>query len=74
MLEQMLPSLIFDAERTYGAGNGLVKLSFVLEKVYARLPDAYKMFFTPDQLGGMVDKTLAVARELWARSPALISQ
>jgi len=72
MLEQMLPSLIFEAEKAYGAGTGALKLSFVLEKVYARLPDAYKMIFTPDQLGGMVDKALAVTRELWLNNPALI--
>ena len=74
MLEQVLPSLIFDAERTYGSGNGSVKLSFVLEKVYARLPDACKMLFTPEQLGGMVDKALAIARELWLRNPSLIAR
>jgi len=70
----VLPSLIFDAERTYGSGNGSVKLSFVLEKVYARLPDAYKMFFTVEQLGGMVDKALAIAKELWLKNPALITR
>jgi hypothetical protein len=72
MLEQMLPSLVFEAERAYGAGTGPLKLSFVMEKVYARLPDAYKMLFTTDQLGGMVDKALAVAKELWIRNPALV--
>jgi len=74
MLEQMLPSLITDAEVAYGVGTGPLKLSFVLEKVYARLPDAYKLFFTPDQLGGMVDKALAVARELWIKNPALLAK
>ena len=74
MLEQMLPSLVTEAERVYGLGAGPVKLSYVLEKVYARLPDAYKMFFTPDQLGGMVDKALAAAKEMWVRNPALIAR
>jgi hypothetical protein len=74
MLEQMLPSLITEAEKAYsGVGMGALKLSFVLEKVYARLPDACKMLFTPEQLGGMVDKALAIARELWIRNPALIA-
>jgi len=73
MLEQMLPSLVTEAERVYGLGAGPVKLSYVLEKVYARLPDAYKMFFTPDQLGGMVDKALAIAKEMWLRNPSLIA-
>jgi hypothetical protein len=63
MLEQMLPSLIVEAERAYGAGAGALKLSFVLEKVYARLPDACRMLFTGEQLGGMVDKALGIARE-----------
>jgi len=74
MLEQMLPSLITDAERTYGIDTGLMKLSYVLEKVYARLPDAYKITFSPDQLGGMVDKALAIAKELWLRNPSLIGK
>jgi len=74
MLEQMLPSLIIEAERTYGAGTGSMKMSFVLEKVYARLPDAYKMFFTPDQMGAMVDKALAIAKEVWLRNPSLIAR
>jgi len=42
--------------------------------VYARLPDAYKLFFSPDQLGGMVDKALVTAKELWVRNPALIAR
>ena len=74
MLEQMLPSLIIEAERAYGPGTGSMKMSFVLEKVYARLPDAYKMYFTPDQLGGMVDKALAIAREIWLSNPSLIAR
>ena len=72
MLEQMLPSLVTDAERKYGIGTGSLKLSYVLEKVYARLPDACKMLFTPEQLGCMVDKALAVAKELWLKNPALL--
>jgi len=72
MLEQVLPSIITDAERTYGAGTGALKLSYVLEKVYATLPDACKLIFTPDQLGGMVDKALAIAKELWLRNPSLV--
>ena len=73
MVEQMLPSLIFDAQRTYGAGNRPVKLSFVIEKVYARLPDAYKLLFTPEQLSGMIDKALVLAKALWIENPALIA-
>ena len=64
----------FEAEKKYGAGMGPMKLSYVYEKVYARLPDAYKMYFTPDQLGGMVDKALAIARELWLNNPSLIAR
>jgi len=74
MLEQMLPSLVTEAERIYSAGTGPLKLSFVLEKIYARLPDACKLFFTPDQLGGMVDKALSIAKELWLNNPALIAK
>ena len=74
MLEQMLPSLVLEAERAYGAGVGPMKLSFVLEKVYARLPDACKMLFTVEQLGAMVDKALAIAKELWLKNPALIAR
>jgi len=74
MLEQMLPSLVTEAQRVFGEGTGQVKLSFVMEKLYARLPDACRLLFTPDQLSGMVDKSLAVARELWIRNPALIAR
>ena len=74
MLEQMLPSLVTEAEKLYGLGTGVLKLSFVLERVYAVLPDACKMLFTPDQLCGMVDKALAIARELWLRNPSLIAK
>lgn len=74
MLEQMLPSLVTNAQRIYGVGTGPLKFSFVLEKVYARLPDTYKMFFTVDQLGDMVDKALFAVRELWLMTPALIAR
>jgi len=74
MLEQMLPSLVTEAEKLYGLGTGVLKLAYVLEKVYATLPDACRLLFTPDQLGGMVDKALATAKELWLRNPALIAK
>ena len=74
MLEQILPSLVTEAEKIYGLGTGALKLSYVLEKAYATLPDAFKLFFTPDQLGGMVDKALAIAKELWLRNPSLIAR
>ena len=64
----------FEAERVYGIGTGALKLSYVLEKVYATLPDAFKLYFTSDQLGGMVDKALAIAKELWLRNPSLIAR
>jgi len=73
VLEQMLPSLVTEAERIFGGGIGPMKLSFVLEKIYARLPDAYKMHFTSEQLGSMIDRALAVTRELWRRNPSLIA-
>ena len=74
MLEQMLPSLVTEAERLFGIGTGPIKLSYVLERVYATLPDSCKLLFTPDQLGGMVDKALAIAKELWQRNPSLITR
>ena len=73
MLEQMLPSVVTEAEKLYCLGTGPLKLSFVLEKVYATLPDACRLLFTPEQLGGMVDKALAIAKELWLRNPSLIT-
>ena len=74
MLEQMLPSLVTEAERAYGGGAGPLKLSYVLEKAYDRLPDACKMLFTSEQMGSMVDKALAIAKELWLRNPSLITR
>ena len=74
MLEQMLPSLVTEAERLYGIGTGALKLSYVLEKVYNALPDACKLLFTSDQLGSMVDKALAIAKEFWQRNPSLITR
>jgi len=32
------------------------------------------MFFTPEQLGGMIEKALAIAKELWIRNPSLIAR
>ena len=72
MLEQMLPSLVTEAERACGGGTGPLKLSYVLEKAYDRLPDACKMLFTSEQMGSMVDKALAIAKVLWAENPTLL--
>jgi len=74
MLEQMLPALVTEAERLFGLGAGPIKLSYVLEKVYATLPDAHRLSFTPDQLGGMVDKALGIAKALWVQNPSLIAR
>ena len=62
---QMLYVLIDDAERLYGSKTGKLKFSYVLEKVYAMIPSAIKLFITYEMLEMWIEVALEEMEEYW---------
>ena len=61
----MLFSLVTEAEKSFGAGTGALKLASVIEQVYPKLPTIIKTFITSDTLVKWVEEALALAKKKW---------
>ena len=68
---RILYSLVIEAEQTYGAGTGSLKLAAVIDAIYPRLPAVIKMFITDEMLVKWVEEALTAAKEAWAKNAAL---
>jgi hypothetical protein len=74
LLENLLPSAIkfvTDAERTYGGGTGDLKRAEVMDKLYARIPDAFKPYITEANLRAVLESALDTAKVLWEENSAI---
>ena len=59
--------LITDAEDIYGAKAGRMKLSYVVKKVYAKMPVVLKAFLTEKKLEKIIENVLIKAKESWEK-------
>ena len=66
IIYKMLYVLIDEAESLYGSKTGKLKFSYVLEKVYAMLPSAMRLFITYGMLEKWIEKALVEMKEYWA--------
>lgn len=67
IIYKMLYVLVDEAEALYGSKTGKLKFSYVLEKVYAMLPSAIKLFITYGMLEKWIEKALEEMKEYWAK-------
>ena len=58
-----------EAERIFGAGTGPIKLSWVIDKIYEKLPEALTARITREKIAALVDKALEMLRPLWKDKP-----
>ena len=66
IIYKMLYALIDEAEEFYGSKTGKLKFSYVLEKLYARLPSIIKIFISYKTLEKWIEKALVEMKEYWA--------
>ena len=65
ILKQIAIKFVTDAEGECGAGTGIIKLSEVVEKMYAYLPSVVRILFTEKQLVQIAESVLAEAKKKW---------
>ena len=70
---RMLYALVTDAEQAFGAGTGSLKLAAVIDVIYPKLPTIIKVFIIDKTLVKWVEEALAIAKEEWAKNPALLA-
>jgi len=68
LLNNLLPialKLVTDAEITFGSGTGKLKRSYVIDELYSRIPDEYKIVITEENLNDILESALEEAKLLW---------
>ena len=68
ILENILYSLVTQAEKEFGDGTGSLKYAAVVDWIYQRLPAVLKLIFTEKNLNAMIEDALAKAKEQWAKN------
>ena len=71
-LEPVLLYLVTEAEREIGGGAGQMKLAAVVSWTLNKLPEKLKSIVTVEWLIEQIEKALKNAKDIWAKSPALI--
>ena len=66
IIYKMLLVLVDEAEDIFGAKTGKLKFSYVLEKIYATLPSAIKLFISYKTLEKWIEIALEEMKEYWA--------
>ena len=66
--------LFTDAEKTFGGGTGSLKLSWVLDKLIAKLPVWVTELINTEWLTEQVELALKRAQAEWTSNPALLNK
>ena len=66
--------LFTDAEKTFGGGTGALKLSWVLDKLIAKLPVWVTELIDTEWLTEQVELALERAQDKWQSNPALLNE
>lgn len=64
--------LVTEAERTYGDGTGILKLTMVINRLYAELPKTIKLLVTEKQIVNLIEKILEQAKAKWQANEKLL--
>lgn len=73
LLAQVTLALFTEAERKFGDGTGKLKMSYVLERFLALLPDWVQELIDPVWLADKLEMLLLVAKEEWQKNYKLLS-
>lgn len=66
-------ALVTDAERTYGAGTGELKMSSCMERLIELLPETVVEIVPKSFLQENLEKVLEIAKVKWEKNPRLVS-
>lgn len=72
LLAQVTLALFTEAERKFGDGTGKLKMSYVLERFLALLPDWVQELIDPDWLAAKLEALLLVAKDEWEKNTKLL--
>ena len=72
LLRQVTLALFTEAERKFGDGTGKLKMSYVLERFLATLPDWVQELIDPDWLLDRLEMLLIEAKEEWTKNSKLL--
>ena len=73
LLAQVTLALFTEAERKFGDGTGKLKMSYVLERFLALLPDWVQELIDPVWLADKLEMLLLEAKEEWQKNYKLLS-
>lgn len=73
LLTQVAFALFTEAERKFGDGTGKLKMSYVLERFLALLPDWVQELIDPVWLADKLEMLLLEAKEEWQKNYKLLS-
>ena len=73
LLTQVALALFTEAERKFGDGTGKLKMSYVLERFLALLPDWVQELIDPVWLADKLEMLLLEAKEEWQKNYKLLS-
>lgn len=71
IIYKILLFLITEAEKLYGSGTGSLKLGYVINSIYDKLPKILKVFITTAQLVSWIEDALVLAKKTWAENAAI---
>jgi hypothetical protein len=71
ILDQIVFSLVTEAEKKYGGGTGAVKLAAVIDWLYPKIPAIVRLFVSVKQIQNIIERVLADARKRWESNPSL---
>ena len=74
LLAQVAFALFTEAERKFGDGTGKLKMSYVLERFLAMLPDWAQEFIDPVWLANKLEMLLDKAKDEWIANPRLVGK
>ena len=72
LLAQVTLALFTEAERKFGEGTGKLKMSYVLERFLALLPDWVQELIDPDWLANKLEALLLEAKAEWQKNAKLL--
>ena len=74
VISRVALALVTDAERTYGAGTGELKMSACIAKLIEMLPESVVEVVPEEFLKKNLEKALVTAKEKWGKNPRLVNK
>jgi hypothetical protein len=67
--KQIMLSLVVTAEERFGDGTGKIKFSYVVDRLYEKLPVIVQIVFSEKEIENMIEDAVAKMKEFLADHP-----